>query len=84
MDFENYKLANWYIYGEPLKSWVTKENYHNVYLEDWNCLMDLVEVVNNYTNQSEKLKEILFSFNKAFVFEQCIKIMKEYEQNDLH
>jgi hypothetical protein len=44
--FNDYKLIHNFNYpNEPLKSWITQDNYTNLYTDDWNELMPVVEKI---------------------------------------
>lgn len=44
-EFEKYKLVHKFITKEDLKSWVVESNYLNIFKEDWNALMPVVEKI---------------------------------------
>ena len=44
--FKEYQLVHNYMNpGEPLKDWITSDNFKNMYLEDWNELMSVVDKI---------------------------------------
>jgi len=44
-EFKDWKLVLNFLYDEPVKSWVTQYNYKNLFKEDWNMLMEIVEKI---------------------------------------
>jgi len=43
--FENYKLLHNFLYDDPLKKWINKTNFNNLFIKDWNELMKVVEKI---------------------------------------
>ena len=44
-EFAEYKLIHDFFYGTPLKKWIDHTNYINLFKDDWNQLMDVVEKI---------------------------------------
>ena len=44
-DFEDYKLAHYFLYSRELKRWETEKIYTNLFLTDWSELMKLVDEI---------------------------------------
>jgi len=45
-EYKNYKLIHNFISDEPLKAWINEGNFDDIYKEDWNALMEVVEKIN--------------------------------------
>lgn len=53
-EFEEYQLVHKFIHpDEPLKKWISADNFTNHYKDDWNETMNLVNRILNYTAESE-------------------------------
>lgn len=46
-EFKNYRLIHNFRHEEPLKAWINEDNFKDIYKEDWNALMDVVEKIEN-------------------------------------
>jgi len=44
-EFKNYRLIHNFRHEEPLKAWINEGNFNDIYKEDWNALMDVVEKI---------------------------------------
>lgn len=43
-EFKEYKLLHNFMHpNEPLKGWISEDNFTNHYLDDWNVIMSVVE-----------------------------------------
>lgn len=44
--FNDYKLVHNFMYpNEPLKEWITEDSFNNIFIKDWNSLMELVHKI---------------------------------------
>jgi hypothetical protein len=46
-EFKNYRLIHNFRHEEPLKAWVNEGNFNDIYKEDWNALMEVVDIIEN-------------------------------------
>ena len=57
--FEQWKLLLEFMYNEEPKGFIDENNYINLYNEDWNVLMELVEKIEN----NDECTDVTFSIN---------------------
>lgn len=68
-EFEKYKLVFSFLYdGELLKGWINEENYSNLFLEDWNELMNVIK----------KIDDILYKYAVDYVMGEDNKLDEFY------
>jgi len=86
--FKDWKMVVGAVYDEPVKSWITKDNYTNQFLEDWNVLIeDLVEYCITVNDNAYlgvvsimELNDAILSLNKKIIYKECVKIIKQFEE----
>lgn len=65
-EFEEYKSIHNFMYPEePLKGWVTKDNYFNYYIDDYENLMEVVEKIESIDSPTTG------GYRYNVVIEQC-------------
>ena len=90
-EFKNYRLIHNFRHEGPLKAWVNEGNFNNIYKEDWNALMEVVEKIeelgfiveiSKFTTEIDVLNEKLEILNLVSIrennSEESTKIKKTY------
>ena len=79
--FEEYKLIHNFLYpNDPLKPWINKTNIINLFKEDWNELMLVVDKIHNLKPKTN----VSISDHHCYIYLVYTEDRKKVEINDWH
>jgi len=91
--FSTFELVHNFMYpDEPLKPWINIMNYSNIYIEDWNALMELAQrcyddiahiADGEDTNIIGEITHNLLDFNKEATYLACAEAIDWYNKNKI-
>ena len=83
-EFKNYTAVHNFLNpNDPIKTWITKETYSNIYLEDWNALIEVVEKILNLKDTYAQERQKVFNSinpNIQTTYNACVEFINWYNQ----
>lgn len=84
--FIDWSMALKFLYpDDKIKAWVNEDNYSNLFLEDWNVLMELVNSITDRMAEEGLAEQVyselllkLTSRNLEIVYNAAIEVLKKY------